>query len=100
MQLADHPVAVLLFTLRGCPACAAAKPIFDKVRAHYASCLPGFQLDASLNQALTDLYGVKTAPSILVVRRGKRVSRVMNATSQKGIEQAFIRAAKGLECTL
>ncbi len=100
MQLADHKVCVVLFTLRGCPACAAAKPIFEKVKAHYASCLPGFQLDASLNEPLCVLYGIKSAPAIIVTRHGKRVSRVVAAVSQKVIEQAFIRAAKGLECSL
>lgn len=100
MQLADHPVAVVLFTLRGCAACAAAKPVFERVREHYAKCLPGFNLDASMNVPLAEIYGVKTVPTIFVIRKGKRVSRLVNAVSQKAIEDVFIKAAKGLECKL
>lgn len=100
MQLADHPVCVVLFTLRGCPACAAAKPIFAREQARYAACLPSFNLDASLNEELANIFGVKSAPTIMVVRKGKRVSRLVAAVSEKVIVAAFAKAARGQECAL
>ena len=51
---------VMLFTSPTCPNCKMAKMLLDKDHVHYEN------VDAATNKELTEAYGIKQAPTLLV----------------------------------
>ena len=80
-KAADH--RVLLFTTKTCPNCKAADLMLKKAGLAYE------KVDAEEQQDLTLAYGVKQAPSLVVVD-GDRVEKHVNASNiKKYLEQSI-----------
>ncbi len=80
-KAADH--RVLLFTTKTCPNCKAAALMLKKAGLAYE------KVDAEEQQDLTLAYGVKQAPSLVVVD-GDRVEKHVNASNiKKYLEQSI-----------
>lgn len=77
----DERDAVYLFTTKTCPNCRLAKSILDRAGVTYRV------VDAEENQKLVENYGIRQAPTLIVVRGGN-VSRFANASNiQKYAEE-------------
>lgn len=68
--------AVYLFTTKTCPNCRLAKTFLDKAGIAYRV------VDAEENRELVENYGVRQAPTLVVVQ-GENVSRFANASNIK-----------------
>ena len=66
--------AVYLFTTKTCPNCRLAKSVLDRAGVTYRV------VDAEENQKLVENYGIRQAPTLVVVRGGN-VSRFANASN-------------------
>lgn len=66
--------AVYLFTTKTCPNCHLAKSILDRAGVAYRV------VDAEENQELVENYGVRQAPTLIVIRGGN-ISRFASASN-------------------
>ena len=74
---------ILLFTTKTCPNCKVADVMLKKAGVSYE------KVDAEENRELSLAYGIKQAPSLVVVD-GEQVEKHVNASNiKKYIEQAF-----------
>lgn len=100
-NLDEYPVAVVLFTLRGCPACASMKTTIDRLSKTYGSCLPTLVLDVGVNPDLVAHFKLKSAPTLFVIRNGRRSGKmIVGAVESAKVEKLYASAARGLECSL
>jgi ribonucleoside-triphosphate reductase len=86
VQAAEAPKITqpMLFTSPTCPNCKMAKMLLDKDSIHYEN------IDAVANKKLTEAFGIKQAPTLLVPE-GDGYRLYENASNIKG----FIEANKG-----
>lgn len=70
-------VAVIVFHLPGCEACAEYVPRFERAAAPLRGQVPIYVLDANApqNQAVADRFGVAAVPCTLVLRQPHGVLR-------------------------
>ena len=83
-QTAEKPTeaeAVYLFTTKTCPNCRMAKSILDKAGVRYQT------VDAEENAELVQNFGVRQAPTLIVIHGGE-IARFANASNiQKYTEE-------------
>jgi thioredoxin-like negative regulator of GroEL len=99
-ELQKVPVAILVFSMKGCPACRFYLPVFQRVAARYGKCVPAHVVDVHAHAALAAYFKVSKTPTTVVVRHGRRSSRPLGMGTEKQVEALFRRAMKGQECTL
>lgn len=66
----------MLFGTKTCPNCAAAKKLLDKAKIKYTF------VDAEENVELTNKMGVKQAPTLIEIKKGK-VNAICNLSNIK-----------------
>ena len=67
---------IMLFGTKTCPNCAAAKKLLDKAKIKYSF------VDAEENVELTNQMGVKQAPTLIEIKKGK-VNAICNLSNIK-----------------
>jgi thioredoxin-like negative regulator of GroEL len=102
MKIWEMPVAVVVFTQEGCPACEEYMPKLLTVAEQYKGCLPVIVADVNKFPGAADVWRIQSTPSTLVVRYGRRgfAGFIDGDASQERIETLFAGAANGLDCAV
>jgi thioredoxin-like negative regulator of GroEL len=95
MNLADHPLIVLVVHQEGCGACDAYLPTARACAERWAGCCPTVFIDARANGPLLDRLGVQHTPTTLAVRESRIVDRIEGAADMDRVEEAFLACARG-----
>ncbi len=100
MDLSGYNVVVVVFAMKGCPACADYEPRIRAAAQRYAPWVPTLVLDANdqHHDSMCTLYGVKFTPTTLILRRPTGVLKWESALSDQEIDavyQTALRAAQG-----
>ena len=100
MKIWDMPVAILVWTQDGCPACDEFMPKFSKIAQEYAGCLPIIIADVSQFPRAADTCRVQSTPSTIITRYGRRgfAGFIDGDASEERIRSLFSAAANGLDC--
>ena len=86
------PVA-LDFYQASCPPCRALEPRLEKIAGQYANRLPVYRVDIDRDMPIAERFGVKSIPTILLVRGGTEVARLDGLITDRDITAAFDREA-------
>jgi thioredoxin-like negative regulator of GroEL len=62
---------VLIFTMEGCSACEALKPLAGQMGTHYQACVDTRVIDVDRESRLADAMGVEETPTVIGVNPGK-----------------------------
>lgn len=102
MKIWEMPVAVLLWTQEGCPACEEYLPKFRTVALEYAKCLPVIIVDVNAFPRAADVFRVQSTPTTMITRFGKRgfAGFIDGDGSEDRIRTLFGAAASGLDCQI
>ena len=73
--------AVLLFGTKTCPNCKMAEKLLDKAKVEFKF------IDAEEMTDLTKKYGVKQAPTLVIIKDGKNENIVNLSNIKKHIEE-------------
>lgn len=100
MKLWDMPVAIIVWTQEGCPACDEYMPKFQRIAQQYSQCLPVIIADVEKFPRAADLLRVQSTPSTMVVRYGRRgfAGFIDGDGSEERIRAMFLAAISGLDC--
>lgn len=82
---AERPVLVDLWAA-WCGPCRVVGPIVDEIADERAGNLEVFKLDVDANPDVAIRYGVSSIPTLLVLRDGEEVGRVVGALPKARIE--------------
>ena len=93
-------IAVVVFTIKGCPACAEYKPRFQRLAAPYAGCIPIVVVDANdaRYSQLADRLGVQEVPATFVLRKPRGIIRVIGGAPDAQINWLLGVAAREAAC--
>lgn len=99
----EIPVAVILWTQEGCPACEEYYPKFHRVAQRYAGCLPIIIADINQFPGAADKYRVAATPTTMITRYGERPffgGFLDGDAPEDRIEHLFGVAVTGLDCAV
>ena len=93
-------VVVVVFTMKGCPACQEYLPRFRRIAQRWASCIPVVYLDAAKDaqQDRADKFTIKYTPTTLILKRPNGFLKWESSLSDEEIEAIFQRAAYHARC--
>ncbi len=85
------PVA-LDFYQASCAPCRALSPRLERIARKSAGRLPAYRVDIDRALAVAERFGVKSIPTVLVLRAGKEVERLDGLIREADLTAAFERA--------
>lgn len=89
MSVPDTNAVVVVFHMKGCPACEEHVPRFEAVAQQVAGPVPFYVLDVAKESKAADYYGVKNVPVTMVLRRPVGAVRMEGALSEGQIVELF-----------
>ena len=88
-------ITVLDFTAAWCAPCRAMTPLLDSLATEYGSRLRVQAIDVDHEPALAQQYGVRSMPTLVLLRDGREVGRVIGLRPRKFIAGMIDRALAG-----
>ncbi len=88
---APGPV-VLDFYQASCAPCRALEPRLERIARQYAGRLPVYRVDIDRDLAVAERFGVRSIPTVLVLRAGKERERLDGLIREADLAAAFERA--------
>jgi thioredoxin 1 len=82
----DKPVLVD-FWAEWCGPCRALAPTVEAIAEKYAATARVVKLNVDDNPAVSQQYGIKGIPTLIVFRGGKEEERVVGATSREALSK-------------
>ena len=76
-----------------CPPCRALEPRLERIARQYEDRLPVYRVDIDRDMPIAERFGVKSIPTILVVRGGREVARLDGLITDRDLTAAFDREA-------
>jgi thioredoxin 1 len=83
---ADAPVLVD-FWAEWCAPCRALTPTVEAVAEKYAGSARVFKVNVDENPSISQRYGIKGIPTLILFKGGKEEERVVGATSKEAISR-------------
>ena len=83
---ADRPVLVD-FWAAWCAPCRMLAPIVDAVAEKYADTAHTFKLNVDENPSVSQRYGIKGIPTLILFRDGREEERIVGAASKEAISR-------------
>jgi thioredoxin 1 len=90
----DKPVLVD-FWAEWCSPCRALAPTVEAVAEQYASTARVVKLNVDHNAAVSQQYGIKGIPTLILFKNGKEEERVVGATSKEAISRMIDKHVGG-----
>ena len=95
-QVADAPGVVLLdFTARWCPPCRQLAPVLARLADEYAGRVAIYEVDSEAAPQLAQRFDVRATPTLVVLRGGQVVGRVIGARPRAFVAGVLDRALSG-----
>ncbi|HSP62961.1 MAG TPA: thioredoxin [Pyrinomonadaceae bacterium] len=82
----DRPVLVDFWAV-WCQPCRALAPTIEAVAEKYASNARVVKLNVDDNPSVSQRYGIKGIPTLILFKNGKEEERVVGATSEQAISR-------------
>ena len=88
-EISKHKVMVVDFWAPWCGPCRMVGPIIEQLASEYAGKIAFGKLNVDDNPMVSNMFGVRSIPTILVFSGGKAVDGVIGAVPKAQIEQKF-----------
>lgn len=92
----EEPV-IVDFGAPWCPPCRALEPTFAKLAAEYEGRVRFAKVNIDDNPSVTQRYGVKGIPTLILFVGGREVERVVGAAGREAIARVIDRNAVAAE---
>lgn len=86
-----QPVALDLYQA-SCAPCRTLEPRLERVARQFAGRLPVYRMDIERDMAVAERFGVRSIPTVLILREGKEVERLDGLITDDDLKAGFERA--------
>lgn len=86
-----HPYAVIDFWATWCGPCRMVAPIVEALAKDYAGKITFGELDVDENQQTAMRFNTMSIPTLLILKNGKEVDRIIGAYPREYIEEKLKR---------
>jgi thioredoxin 1 len=83
----DKPVLVDFYA-DWCAPCRAMKPVLEDLKAQMGEDLSIFKIDVDKNQAISERYGIRSIPTLILFKNGEPVWRKSGMASSVELQKA------------
>lgn len=90
---ASGPI-MLDFYQASCAPCRALEPRLERVAEHYSGRVRVYRVDIERDLPVAERFGVKSLPTVLILRAGKEVERLDGLIREPELSAAFDRAIR------
>lgn len=80
------------FYQASCPPCRALEPRLERVAREYEGRLVVYRIDIDRDMPVAERFGVKSIPTIMILRGGREVERLDGLITDRDLHAAFERA--------
>ena len=91
---AERPVLVD-FWAEWCAPCRSLTPTIEAVAERYNGVADVVKLNVDFNPSISQRYGIKGIPTLILFKNGKEEERVVGATSKEAISRMIDKHASG-----
>ena len=91
-SMSQPTVDVLIFTAERCAPCRAMKPLLAALADEYAGRARFVTVDADADPTTAQRYDARSIPTLVLVRDGRQVGRVIGARPRKIVVEALENA--------
>lgn len=85
--VAESDVPVLVdFEAEWCSSCRAIEPVIEEVSKEYEGRLLVGRVNIDHNPVLSNYFGIKSIPTLLIFKNGKIIDKQIGATSKAVLE--------------
>ena len=88
-------VVALDFYQASCPPCRALEPRLERLARQYEDRLSVYRVDIDRDMPIAERFGVKSIPTILLVRGEREVARLDGLITDRDLTAVFDREAAG-----
>jgi len=88
-------VTLLDFGAERCAPCRAMEPVLEALADEYAPHVEMFAIDCDAEPAIAARYGIRAMPTLVILRDGREVGRVVGARSRSFVAGVLDRAIAG-----
>ncbi len=82
-KVLESPIPVVLqFDAKWCPYCRKVQPLLAELAADKAGQVAVYRLDIDKDLGIAQLFGVKSLPTIVLIKKGMEVSRIESVPSK------------------
>lgn len=90
--LKKHPAVLIDFWAEWCGPCKAIAPRLEALSEKYADRVFFGKVDIDKNPKTADSFGVRSIPTLLLLKKGKEVDRIIGSAPKRTIEKAVNKA--------
>ena len=87
----EHPLALIDFWASWCGPCLALAPTVEELAVEYAEKVFVGKLDVDENPATATAFQVFSIPTLVIMKNGKEVDRIVGCVPKENIETALNR---------
>lgn len=85
--LQSHQLVLVDFFAPWCGPCRLLAPTVEAIAAEYQSVARVVKVNVDDNASISQRYGIKGIPTLILFQNGKEVERIVGADSKKAIAQ-------------
>lgn len=93
--LKENGVSLVEFWAEWCGPCKTLSPILDTLAEEFAGKLKVYKMDVDVNPETPQNFQVRSIPTVLLLKEGKLVDRIVGAQGKNNFVQAINKVLAG-----
>lgn len=82
-ELNENGIVLVDFHAKWCGPCKVMSPVLDKIADEFVGKVLVLKIDIDINSELAQEYEIRSIPTVLIFKNGKKVERLLGVQSKE-----------------